>query len=86
MPPPGLDPATYGVRPTSVLLPKDPSQVEGARKRLAEGPFTGARISHDATTDRTRLPATIAPPKARGAARAEEIAVVTLVPAPTVTA
>jgi hypothetical protein len=33
-PPPGLDPATHGVRPASVLLPKDVPWVEGAKKRL----------------------------------------------------
>lgn len=33
--PPGLDPATYRVRPASVLLPKDAPWVEGARERLA---------------------------------------------------
>jgi phthalate 4,5-dioxygenase oxygenase subunit len=33
-PPPGLDPATYRVRPASVLLPKDAPWVEGAREWL----------------------------------------------------
>lgn len=33
-PPPGLDPATYRVRPASVLLPKDVPWVEGAKARL----------------------------------------------------
>jgi phenylpropionate dioxygenase-like ring-hydroxylating dioxygenase large terminal subunit len=33
-PPPGLDPASYRVRPASVLLPKDVPWVEGARERL----------------------------------------------------
>jgi phthalate 4,5-dioxygenase oxygenase subunit len=33
-PPPGLDPATYRVRPASVLLPKDVPWTEGAKDRL----------------------------------------------------
>jgi phenylpropionate dioxygenase-like ring-hydroxylating dioxygenase large terminal subunit len=33
-PPPGLDPATYRVRPASVLLPKDVPWTEGAKERL----------------------------------------------------
>jgi phenylpropionate dioxygenase-like ring-hydroxylating dioxygenase large terminal subunit len=34
-PPPGLDPATYRVRPASVLLPKDVPWTEGAKERLS---------------------------------------------------
>jgi phenylpropionate dioxygenase-like ring-hydroxylating dioxygenase large terminal subunit len=34
VPPPGLDPATYRVRPASVLLPKDVPWVEGAKDQL----------------------------------------------------
>jgi phthalate 4,5-dioxygenase oxygenase subunit len=37
-PPPGLDPTSYWVRPTSVLLPKDVPWVEGAADRLVAGP------------------------------------------------
>jgi phenylpropionate dioxygenase-like ring-hydroxylating dioxygenase large terminal subunit len=35
--PPGLDPASYRVRPASVLLPKDVPWVEGAKDRLVIG-------------------------------------------------
>ncbi len=38
VPPPGLDPASYRVRPTSVLLPKDVNWVEGASERLTIAP------------------------------------------------
>ena len=34
VPPPGLDPASYRVRPTSVLLPKDVPWTDGAKDRL----------------------------------------------------
>ena len=37
-PPPGLDPASYRVRPASVLLPKDVPWVEGAKERLVAHP------------------------------------------------
>jgi phthalate 4,5-dioxygenase oxygenase subunit len=36
--PPNLDPASYRVRPASVLLPKDAPWVEGARERLTFAP------------------------------------------------
>lgn len=37
VPPPGLDPAGYRVRPASVLLSKDVNWVEGAKERLEVG-------------------------------------------------
>ena len=39
--PPGLDAASYRVRPASVLLPKDVPWVEGAKERLVTAPRTG---------------------------------------------
>jgi phenylpropionate dioxygenase-like ring-hydroxylating dioxygenase large terminal subunit len=43
LPPPGLDAATYRVRPTSVILPKDVPWMDGARDRLIAREPEGAR-------------------------------------------